>query len=132
MTAPDGAGSPPAPSKMLAHSLRMRAAPGIRPAPPPRHGPRGITHLEPLAEGARALDLRAERPDAAGELAIRGHDPHRSRCAVRLQQAHDLVVCGVAASPWRDRDLDAAAAARELRRAGVEHDGHGLPGRLGE
>src|SRR5215218_5443239 len=45
MTPPDGAGSPPAPLKMLAHSLRMRAAPGIRPAPPPRHGPRGINRL---------------------------------------------------------------------------------------
>src|SRR5918995_3962632 len=90
MTAPDGAGSPPAPSKLLAHSLRMRAAPGIRPAPPPRHGPRGIDHLAAAAQrDARAAgpgpvvdpDLQADARGPRGEHEAR---PERHGDAVGL------------------------------------------------
>src|SRR5688500_13873434 len=57
---------------MLAHSLRMRAAPGIRPAPSPRHGPREITHLDSGPDsdtgGTHGLGFldRARVPAAAG------------------------------------------------------------------
>src|SRR5215213_6652672 len=47
---------------MLTHSLRMRAVPGIRTAPPPRHGPRGINHLA----AAHADQTRAGGRQRAG------------------------------------------------------------------
>src|SRR5215217_9099546 len=73
---------------MLAHSLRMRAAPGIRPAPPPRHGPRGINHLA-------AYHLQGRRRLGAGgpDVDERALCPLR-RSAKRSDETVDVVDAG--------------------------------------
>ena len=83
--------------------------------------------LEPLAEGARALDLRAERPDAAGELAVGGHDPH-AEAGAPLASSRRTISSSAALRPLRGAIATSTAPLRPAssRRAGVEHDGHGL------
>src|SRR3954452_12426072 len=81
----------------------MRAAPGIRPAAPPRHGPRGINHLAPsvktvflgtsgfavavlerLAAGAHRPALVITRPDAPRGRGRRLAPPPVAEAARRL------------------------------------------------
>jgi hypothetical protein len=87
--------------------------------------------VEPAAELARAENGGARVPDAAGQVAVRGHDWERAAVAVALDQRRDVVVGGIPPAPGREHHADAVVRL-QLERPPVEHDGHLLACRGGE